>query len=132
MPLTFYTVDCEKDGYPVLFLSPDNGYRVETFSGPFDDPGEASQEFQLTQSSKPCYLDEKTFVLKARDLADMVSKKVMSNIAGFFVALGNVAESQLFTCETCGEQRQIVNLSHFVCRECCESAGYPIETEEIS
>lgn len=39
-------------------------------------------------------------------------------------------ENRLHTCEICGEQKQIVNLTHFICKDCC-SDQYPIELKTL-
>lgn len=69
MALTFYTVLCDKKGFPVKYCAPENDYRVQRFAGSFDDPGEASQEFQISRTDEMCYLDEKAFAAKANALA---------------------------------------------------------------
>jgi hypothetical protein len=67
--LVFYTVLCDKWGYPVKYLDPDSGH-VKQFCGPFNDPGEASQEFKASIGPKDgCYLDLKQFQAKARAFA---------------------------------------------------------------
>jgi hypothetical protein len=69
MKLTFYTVRCDKTGYPVKFCAPPI-YRVKTFRGPFGDPGEASQEFKACIGGEgSCYLELAHFQAKVRALA---------------------------------------------------------------
>src|SRR5579859_2240588 len=71
----FYTVLLEKDALPVKYVvSP--GYYVQTFYGPFGDPGEASQEFQVSirtvvPSAECSYLEEVDFQEKVRAFAKM-------------------------------------------------------------
>ena len=74
--LAFYTVMCNREGYPVKYIDPDT-YRVKTFRGPFSDPGEASQEFQANiaqAGATSCYLDEQHFQGKARAMAQLRRK----------------------------------------------------------
>lgn len=68
--LAFYTVVCDRKGYPVKYVDPET-YRVKTFRGLFGDPGEASQVFQLAfgGSERCCYLEERQFQGKVRALA---------------------------------------------------------------
>ena len=67
--LTFYTVLCDQEGYPVKYVDPQTS-RIKTFRGPFDDPGEASQEFQAcVGGQESCYLEPAPFQAKARALA---------------------------------------------------------------
>jgi hypothetical protein len=64
-----YSVLTDKEGFPVKYLEPET-YRRKTFPGPFNDPGEASQEFQARiGKDASCYLDNKQFQAKARALA---------------------------------------------------------------
>ncbi len=75
--MLFYTVRCDRRGYPVQYIDPETR-RVKTFHGPFDDPGEASQEFQISVSASGvelCYLDEAAFQGKARAFSRQSSKK---------------------------------------------------------
>ncbi len=66
---TFYTVLCDRAGYPVRYIHPDT-WRVSRFTGPFGDPGEASQEFKArVGGEQSCYLDEQAFQGKARAIA---------------------------------------------------------------
>lgn len=67
--LTFYTV-LDRPGFPVKFCAPED-YRIQTFRGPFGGPGDASQEFKLTQTHETCYLPEKSFAAKAKALAEL-------------------------------------------------------------
>lgn len=39
-------------------------------------------------------------------------------------------ENRLHTCEFCGEQKQIVNLTAFICKDCC-SDQYPVELKTL-
>jgi hypothetical protein len=69
MKYIFYTVLLDQEGFPVKYLDPIT-YRRKTFSGSFNDPGEASQEFQVRIGrDASCYLDNKRFPAKARALA---------------------------------------------------------------
>lgn len=69
--LTFYTVLCEKPGYPVKYIDPAS-LRVRRFGSRFDDPGEASQEFKAcVGGAKSCYLEPTQFQAKARALAQL-------------------------------------------------------------
>ena len=70
--LAFYTVVCDRKGYPFKYIDPETSY-LKTFRGPFSDPGEASQEFQMALggAEKCCYLDEQQFQGKARALAQL-------------------------------------------------------------
>ena len=71
--LAFYTVSCCRKGYPVKYIDPET-YHVKTFRGPFGDPGQASQEFQISArlgGVELCYLDERQFQGKARALAQL-------------------------------------------------------------
>jgi hypothetical protein len=53
-------------------------------------------------------------------------------MAAFFEVLAYLASDVMgYTCEMCGERCAIVNLTHFICRDCCEDCGYPIDNEEI-
>ena len=73
--LTFYTVLCDQEGYPVKYVDPATS-RVKTFRGPFDDPGEASQEFQAcVGGQESCYLEPAQFQAKARALAKLRLRK---------------------------------------------------------
>jgi 8-oxo-dGTP diphosphatase len=73
--LTFYTVLCDQEGYPVKYLDPTTS-RVKTFRGPFDDPGEASQEFQAcVGGQESCYLEPAPFQAKAQALAKLRRRK---------------------------------------------------------
>lgn len=72
--LTFYTVQIDKQGYPVKYCAPSEEYRIKTFAGPFSDPGEASQEFQASHGDT-CYLDASSFQAKARALAQLRKSK---------------------------------------------------------
>ena len=70
--LTFYTVATDKPGYPVRWLDPTEQWASKRFTGPFGDPGQASQEFQNSvrpQGHEPCYLDEHAFAHKRNALA---------------------------------------------------------------
>ena len=67
--LAFYTVLCDRMGYPVKYVDQFT-YRVKTLVGPFHDPGEASQEFQARIGGvESCYLDNRAFEMKVRALA---------------------------------------------------------------
>ena len=57
-----YTVYCDQQGYPVRYLDWQTCH-TGWFTGPFDDPGEASQEFQasLGNTASCSYLDEPQF-----------------------------------------------------------------------
>ncbi len=73
--LTFYTVLCDQEGYPVKYVDPETS-RIKTFRGPFDDPGEASQEFQAcVGGQESCYLEPAPFQAKARALAKLRLRK---------------------------------------------------------
>jgi hypothetical protein len=58
----FYTVLCAQQGYPVRYLDRQTCH-TGRFTGPFSDPGEASQEFQSCMGGTACcsYLDEQQF-----------------------------------------------------------------------
>ena len=65
----FYTVLCDKKGFPVKYVDPET-FRMKTFRGPFADPGEASQEFLITLKGVcGCHLELLIFQRKARALA---------------------------------------------------------------
>src|SRR5438477_10977155 len=68
---TFYTVLLDKKGFPVKYCGP-TIYKVITFAGPFNDPGEASQEFKASVGgAESCYLEPQQFQTKARALAQL-------------------------------------------------------------
>jgi hypothetical protein len=65
--LKFYTVLTDKPGYPIQYL--DESLRTIRFAGPFDDPGEASREFQAyAGSEQSCYLEPTQFQAQAKAL----------------------------------------------------------------
>lgn len=65
--ITYYTVVTGKRSNLVKYAqSP--AYEVKLFSGAFDDPGEASQEFKKTIQGKLEHLSEKAFERKVSDL----------------------------------------------------------------
>jgi hypothetical protein len=69
--LAFYTVLCEKKGYPVKYIDPET-WKVQRFCGPFADPGEASQEFKARVGhEKSCYLTSEQFQAKARAFSEL-------------------------------------------------------------
>ena len=66
--VVWYTVLCDHTGYPVKYLDVLT-WRVQTFPGPFGDPGEASQEFKACvggQSSE--YLTPRRFEATVQEL----------------------------------------------------------------
>ena len=83
MKKVFYTVWCDKEGFPVKYIDPGTTY-VKMFSGPFGDPGEASQEFQISVPSgyEPYYLETAQFQGKVRAFAELCRQK-RSVIGGF-------------------------------------------------
>lgn len=71
--LLFYTVRTDRKGYPVQYIDLESR-RVKTFGGGFSDPGEASQEFQVSdiaENLECCYLEMATFQGKARAFSRM-------------------------------------------------------------
>ena len=51
----FYTVYCDRPGYPVRYINRQTCH-TGWFTGPFSDPGEASQEFQAWAGPRAwCY-----------------------------------------------------------------------------
>ena len=77
MPLTFYTVLVEQDGFPVKYCQPQDvqglAYRrVQTFrqKPPFASPGEASGVFEawLEGRGVPSYLEPQQFRAKVKKL----------------------------------------------------------------
>lgn len=67
--LAFYTVLCDRPGYPVKYTD-QLTYEIKTLAGPFGDPGEASQVFQASiGGADSCYLENQPFQAKARALA---------------------------------------------------------------
>ena len=75
MALTFYTVRTHLKGYPVSYLDPQDSTEKE-FTGPFGDPGEASQEFQNhVGREKCCYLQPGQFTRKVNAIRDMQAKR---------------------------------------------------------
>src|SRR5579884_2714392 len=72
--LAFYTVLLEKDGFPVKYIDPET-CRIKRYVGPFNDPGEASQDFQAGMARPCCYLEHKQFTHKARAIARLRRNK---------------------------------------------------------
>lgn len=76
--MLFYTVRIDREGFPVKYIDPNN-QRVQTFSGSFADPGEASQEFQNRFRSlglEFCFLESAAFQGKARAFSRLRAAKV--------------------------------------------------------
>lgn len=71
----FYTVLCDKPGYPVKYIDPQT-WRVKRFGNTFGDPGEASQEFQAgVGGEQSWYLEPAQFQAKARAIAELRREK---------------------------------------------------------
>ncbi len=78
MPLTFYTVLVDQDGFPVKYCQPQDAQglaygRVQTFrrhAPPFADPGQACGEFEAWLGARgvPCYLEPPRFRAKVKRL----------------------------------------------------------------
>ena len=83
MKLVFYTVQCEKSGYPVKYIDPETT-RTKTFRGSFGDPGEASQEFKISVSVpyEPIFLDAVQFQGKVRAFAELRRQKKRGMASG--------------------------------------------------
>jgi hypothetical protein len=68
--ITYYTVVTGKRSNLVKYAqSP--AYETKLFSGAFDDPGEASQEFKKTVQGQVEHLPEKAFEQKTSQLAGL-------------------------------------------------------------
>ncbi len=83
LKLIFYTEKQRGAGFVIRYISPDTGYQLETFapeSGVFDDPGEASQEFQAWSGTAepPCYLNNAHFARKLAALRKMQREQVQA------------------------------------------------------
>jgi hypothetical protein len=71
MKLIFYTVLLDQAGFPVKYVDRVT-YRIKRLTGPFQDPGEASQEFKARIGSHAsCYLEPRQFRAKAVALAKL-------------------------------------------------------------
>jgi hypothetical protein len=79
MPLTFYTVQLNKPGYPVKYIKPENPQSARSYGdiqifedkdNPFSDPGDASGEFKawLGPDVEVYYLEERQFRAKVKAL----------------------------------------------------------------
>jgi hypothetical protein len=69
--LVFYTVQTDKEGFPVKYIDRQT-YRIKKFTGPFANPGEASQEFKARMGNNEiCYLEPRQFRAKAVALAKL-------------------------------------------------------------